>query len=149
MVLGYNVMAPILALFFPHVTSILVFLVCFLAVRHILSRILLHPNLPPGPRPLPVVGNLLQFGSDPHKALAKMANQYGAIMTIYLGPMCAVVLSDLEVVKEAMVVQGDVFSDREQPSFLEEAFQLKGIVLLILCYISAIGEPGDNSTGGI
>ena len=63
--------------------------------------------------------------------------------------MCAVVLSDLEVVKEAMVVQGDVFSDREQPSFLEEAFQLKGIVLLILSYISAIGEPGDNSTGGI
>ena len=69
-----------------------------------------------------------------------MANQYGGIMTIYLGPMCAVVLSDLEVVKEAMVKQGDVFSDREQPRFLEEAFQLKGIVDdVLLCSYVTIG----------
>uniref|UniRef100_A0A8D0B4S6 Cytochrome P450 n=1 Tax=Salvator merianae TaxID=96440 RepID=A0A8D0B4S6_SALMN len=70
-------------------------------------------KLPPGPTPLPLVGNL--FHLDPremHRSLEKLSKTYGPVYTIHLGSLPCVVLCGYQAVKEALVDQGDDFSDR-------------------------------------
>ncbi|MCD7466179.1 hypothetical protein HAX54_002623 [Datura stramonium] len=57
---------------------------------------------PPGPLPLPLIGNLHNiFGAPPHKSLERLANKYGPIMSLKLGRLHTVVVSSSAVVKEA------------------------------------------------
>ncbi|KAF5202627.1 Cytochrome p450 [Thalictrum thalictroides] len=57
-------------------------------------------QLPPGPRGLPVVGNVFQLGWAPHVSFAELARKHGAIMTIRLGIMRTVVISSNDVARE-------------------------------------------------
>ncbi|KAM5237228.1 cytochrome P450 2F1 [Ctenodactylus gundi] len=76
-------------------------------------------QLPPGPRPLPLLGNLLQLRSqDLLTSLTKLSKEYGPVYTVHLGPRRVVVLSGYQTVKEALVDQGEEFSGRgEYPVF--------------------------------
>ncbi|XP_076987901.1 cytochrome P450 2F1 [Tamandua tetradactyla] len=70
-------------------------------------------RLPPGPRPLPFLGNLLQLGTqDMLTSLTKLSKEYGSVYTVHLGPRRVVVLSGYQAVKEALVDQGEEFSGR-------------------------------------
>ncbi|XP_071981311.1 cytochrome P450 2C20-like [Engystomops pustulosus] len=85
-------------------------------------------NMPPGPFPLPIVGNLLQThveGIVP--SLAKMAKKYGAIYTVYFGTRPVVVLTGYQMVKEALVDMGDVFVNRGALPLLERIFRHSGL----------------------
>ncbi|KAB1274033.1 Cytochrome P450 2F3 [Camelus dromedarius] len=77
-------------------------------------------QLPPGPRPLPFLGNLLQLRSqDMLTSLTKLSKKYGSVYTVYLGPRRVVVLSGYQAVKEALVDQEEEFSGRgDCPAFL-------------------------------
>ncbi|XP_030518299.2 geraniol 8-hydroxylase-like [Rhodamnia argentea] len=72
-------------------------------------------NLPPGPRPLPIVGNLLQLGDLPHKSLAKLASAYGPIIKLELGFVTTVVISSPALAKEILQARDAVFSHRMVP----------------------------------
>uniref|UniRef100_A0A8C6TLM3 Uncharacterized protein n=1 Tax=Neogobius melanostomus TaxID=47308 RepID=A0A8C6TLM3_9GOBI len=73
---------------------------------------------PPGPRPFPVVGNLLQLDlKQPYNTLMEYSKQYGSVFTVWLGPKKVVVLAGYKTVKEALVDNADVFGDRD-PLFL-------------------------------
>ncbi|KAM9033443.1 cytochrome P450 2F1 [Sarcophilus harrisii] len=76
-------------------------------------------RLPPGPRPLPLLGNLLQLRSrDMLASLTKLSQEYGPIFTVHLGTKPVVVLSGYEAVKEALVDKAEEFSGRgEYPVF--------------------------------
>ncbi|CAL2230823.1 unnamed protein product [Prunus armeniaca] len=41
--------------------------------------------LPPGPKPFPFIGNLLELGNEPHLSLTKLSQIYGPIITLQLG----------------------------------------------------------------
>lgn len=59
-------------------------------------------RLPPGPWPLPVVGNMFQLAgsaSAPHRSFAKLAGEHGAVMTLRLGSMTTVVVSSDEAAR--------------------------------------------------
>uniref|UniRef100_F6S323 Cytochrome P450 n=1 Tax=Ornithorhynchus anatinus TaxID=9258 RepID=F6S323_ORNAN len=62
-------------------------------------------KLPPGPFPLPFLGNLLHIRTD-------LKEKYGPVFTVYLGPRPVVVLCGHEAVKEALVDQAEEFGGR-------------------------------------
>ncbi|XP_058527982.1 cytochrome P450 2C14-like isoform X4 [Ochotona princeps] len=70
-------------------------------------------NLPPGPTPLPILGNILQIDfKDINKSLTKLSEVYGPVFTVYLGMKPTVVLHGYEAVKEALIDLGEEFSGR-------------------------------------
>ncbi|XP_022079358.1 cytochrome P450 2D10-like isoform X2 [Acanthaster planci] len=73
-------------------------------------------RLPPGPVGLPFLGSLLELRGNPIQRLRELAVRYGPVLTIKLGFVRIFVLSEVDVIHEALVTQGVVFNDR--PSFL-------------------------------
>ncbi|KAK7814619.1 ferruginol synthase, partial [Quercus suber] len=47
-------------------------------------------TLPPGPKPFPIIGNILQLSNLPHQALAKLSRTYGPLMTLKLGSITTI-----------------------------------------------------------
>ncbi|XP_028631560.1 cytochrome P450 2C70 [Grammomys surdaster] len=86
-------------------------------------------KLPPGPTPLPIVGNILQVGvKNISKSMNMLAEKYGPVFTVYLGLKPTVVLHGYEVLKETLIDRGDEFSDKMQSSLLSRISQGLGIV---------------------
>ncbi|XP_020220052.1 cytochrome P450 76T24-like [Cajanus cajan] len=72
-------------------------------------------KLPPGPRPFPIIGNILKLGTKPHKALTKLSTIYGPIMTLKLGSITTIVISSPQVAKQVLHENGQIFSSRTIP----------------------------------
>ncbi|CAI5528005.1 unnamed protein product [Closterium sp. Naga37s-1] len=68
----------------------------------LLSFLRRRSPLPPGPSPWPILGNLPQLGLLPHRALAKLADRYGPIMTVWFGSTPTLIVSSPEVACEVM-----------------------------------------------
>ncbi|XP_023364820.1 cytochrome P450 2K4-like [Otolemur garnettii] len=83
---------------------------------------------PPGPRPLPVVGNLHILNlKRPYQTMLELSQKYGSIYSIHMGPKKVVVLSGHETVKDALINYGDQFGERSQVPIFERLFEGKGI----------------------
>nr|XP_056711000.1 cytochrome P450 2U1 [Euleptes europaea] len=107
-----------------------------------------RPRLPPGPRPWPLVGNLgfallrnplgrLRAGSaagqaprphSAHLALTELARAYGSVFCFFVGSRPVVMLSDFGAVRDALVDQADVFSDRPSVPLVTLLTKKKGVV---------------------
>ncbi|XP_003508495.1 cytochrome P450 2C23 [Cricetulus griseus] len=86
-------------------------------------------RLPPGPTPLPVIGNILQLNfKDVPASLSKLAKDYGPIYTLYFGSWPTVVLHGYDVVKEALLNQGDEFLGRGPFPIIEDSLKGSGLV---------------------
>ncbi|KAL0890655.1 hypothetical protein Bca101_014638 [Brassica carinata] len=59
-------------------------------------------NLPPGPPRLPIIGNLQQLGSKPHRSMLKLSEEYGSLMSLKFGHVSTVVASSPETVKDVL-----------------------------------------------
>ncbi|XP_019350365.1 cytochrome P450 2W1-like isoform X1 [Alligator mississippiensis] len=78
-------------------------------------------KLPPGPSPLPIIGNLhLLDIRRQDKSLMKLAEEYGPVFTLHFGFQKVVVLTGYEAVKEALVNFTEEFVDRPAIPIFEE-----------------------------
>ncbi|XP_034962764.2 cytochrome P450 2C29-like isoform X4 [Zootoca vivipara] len=100
----------------PLGTVIILMIICisclvFLAVR---SRTPENAKLlPPGPTPLPIVGNALQLKiNNLAQVLQEFSEKYGSVFTMYFGAERVVVLHGYDAVKEALIDHGDEFAAR-------------------------------------
>lgn len=75
-------------------------------------------KLPPGPKPLPIIGNLHQLSSHglglPHHAVTKFCNKYGPVMKLQLGQLVAVIISSPEAAKEVLKTNESSFAQRPE-----------------------------------
>uniref|UniRef100_A0A803TKM7 unspecific monooxygenase n=1 Tax=Anolis carolinensis TaxID=28377 RepID=A0A803TKM7_ANOCA len=70
-------------------------------------------KLPPGPTPLPIIGNILQLKTNYlDQAIHKLSQKYGPVFTMYVGTERVVVLNGYDAVKEALIDRADEFSAR-------------------------------------
>ena len=76
-------------------------------------------KLPPGPRPFPIIGNILELGSQPHQALTKLSKIHGPIMALQLGKITTIVVSSPEIAKEVLRKYDQFFSTRTVPDTLQ------------------------------
>ncbi|XP_030592160.1 cytochrome P450 2K1-like [Archocentrus centrarchus] len=87
-----------------------------LLVLYLVSVILISKEKrkePPGPRPLPLLGNLLQFDlKRPYKTLYTLSRKYGSVFTVHFGSSKVVVLAGYQTVREALVNYAEEFGER-------------------------------------
>ncbi|XP_041814156.1 cytochrome P450 2K1-like isoform X2 [Chelmon rostratus] len=84
---------------------------------------------PPGPKPLPLLGNLLQLDlARPYKTLLELSKKYGSVFTVYFGPKQVVVLAGYKTVKEALVNHAEEFGDRDSVQIMDDSSQGHGVL---------------------
>uniref|UniRef100_A0A8C5XPB2 Cytochrome P450 n=1 Tax=Microcebus murinus TaxID=30608 RepID=A0A8C5XPB2_MICMU len=85
-------------------------------------------KLPPGPTPLPFLGNYLQLNTEQmYNSLMKISERYGPVFTVHLGPRRVVVLCGYDAVKEALVDQAEEFSGRGEQATFDWLFKGYGV----------------------
>ncbi|CAP39326.1 Protein CBR-CYP-35D1 [Caenorhabditis briggsae] len=107
---------------------------CLLLIFWIISNFRKGSNLPPGPTPLPLIGNIHQLiyliwklnGIVP--TLDFYRKKYGNAYTIWLGPMPTVNITDYEMAHEIFVKNGKKCQDRQLAPVLEHISGGHGIL---------------------
>ncbi|XP_007533755.1 cytochrome P450 2E1 isoform X1 [Erinaceus europaeus] len=70
-------------------------------------------RLPPGPFPLPIVGNIFQLDlRNIPQSFGKLAERFGPVFTVYLGPRRVVVIHGYKAVREVLLNYKNEFSGR-------------------------------------
>uniref|UniRef100_A0A8D1X5W4 unspecific monooxygenase n=1 Tax=Sus scrofa TaxID=9823 RepID=A0A8D1X5W4_PIG len=86
-------------------------------------------KFPPGPTPLPILGNILQLDvKDISKSLSNLSKVYGPVFTVYFDLKPAVVLHGYEAMKEALIAAGEEFSGRGHFPMAERVNKGHGIL---------------------
>ncbi|NXJ49673.1 CP2K6 protein, partial [Spizaetus tyrannus] len=113
-------------------TSIgLVFILIFLSILKMRGFWNNHrgKNFPPGPRALPIIGNLHLFDlKRPYRTYLQLSKLYGPVFSVQMGLRKIVVISGYETVKEALVNQADAFAERPKIPIFQDLTRGCGLV---------------------
>ncbi|CAL5422985.1 unnamed protein product [Camellia sinensis] len=71
-------------------------------------------KLPPGPRPLPIVGNLYDIKPVRFRCFADWAQVYGPIISVWFGSTLNVIVSSSELAKEVLKEHDQQLADRHR-----------------------------------
>uniref|UniRef100_A0A8B9HMX3 Cytochrome P450, family 2, subfamily X, polypeptide 9 n=1 Tax=Astyanax mexicanus TaxID=7994 RepID=A0A8B9HMX3_ASTMX len=103
----------------------------FICLIFLFIRIQRPKNFPPGPRPVPIFGNLFQLNiTNPLKDFDKFAERYGNVYSLYFGGRPAVILNGFKAVKEALVTKAADFSGRPQNILISDVTKGKGVIFV-------------------
>ncbi|XP_075717022.1 cytochrome P450 2K4-like isoform X2 [Rhinoderma darwinii] len=89
----------------------------------------LFKNFPPGPKPLPIIGNLhiLNF-KRPYKTFIELSKKYGPVFSVQIGSQKIVLLCGYETVKDALVNHAEEFSERPHVPIFHDLSKGYGIL---------------------
>ncbi|XP_027346252.1 cytochrome P450 84A1-like [Abrus precatorius] len=67
---------------------------------------------PPGPKGLPIIGNMNMMDQLTHRGLANLAKQYGGVFHLRMGFLHMVAISNAEAARQVLQIQDNIFSNR-------------------------------------
>ncbi|KJH51652.1 unspecific monooxygenase [Dictyocaulus viviparus] len=112
--------------------AIFLCVISFFLIKMLLKR----QKLPPGPFPLPLIGNMHQLYYKMFikkktfiEALREWDKEYGSVHTIWFGPIALVNICDYHNAVDAMVKKGSTFADRSVPYLFDLIRNSRGIVV--------------------
>ncbi|XP_070053536.1 cytochrome P450 71A3-like isoform X1 [Nicotiana tomentosiformis] len=106
--------------FYTLIISLLVF-IFFLHQRFFITSNTQN-KLPLSPRKLPIIGNLHQLGSHPHRSLHKLSEKHGPVMLLHFGSKPVVVASCAAAARNIMKTHDLVWSSRPKSSIADRLF---------------------------
>ncbi|XP_047271448.1 flavonoid 3'-monooxygenase CYP75B137 isoform X2 [Capsicum annuum] len=77
--------------------------------------------LPPGPKPLPLIGNLHSLDPELHIYFPSLSKTYGPICTLWLGKKVGIVITSPALAREVLKDQDTIFANRDVPAAGREA----------------------------
>ena len=80
-----------------------------------------YKNMPPGPIPIPIIGNLHLLGKSPHVSMKEISRKYGDIYRIYFGSELAIVVTHIDLALEGLIQKGAEFAGRPKTYTLDLA----------------------------
>ncbi|XP_058766943.1 cytochrome P450 84A1-like [Vicia villosa] len=96
---------------FPTLLWIILPLAMFLLLN-ISSKIRKRASYPPGPKGLPLIGNMNMMDKLTHRGLADLAKQYGGVLHLRMGFIHMVAISNAEAAREVLQLHDNIFSNR-------------------------------------
>ena len=113
--------------------EVILFLIAFLLFYFMAVKILKRPSeknsrlrLPPGPNPLPIIGNIHQlFGSQIHHLLRDLAKIYGPLMHLKIGETPTIIVASPELAKEIYKTNDIIFASRPSHGLLFKIFSFR------------------------
>ncbi|KAL5988516.1 hypothetical protein ACLOJK_036281 [Asimina triloba] len=99
-------MAALMYLLFP--IALLMVLICISSRTTRPKKYL----APPSPSKLPILGNLHQLGSLPHRSLQALSIKHGPLMLLHLGKVPTIAVSFVELAQDILKTNDQVFSGR-------------------------------------
>ncbi len=94
------------------VATIILGLIVLIAIYSFFHTFGRPKKFPPGPFPLPVIGNLHLLGNKPHKACKDLSRKYGDVFSLFFGGHKVVVINSIETATEALIKKGADFAGR-------------------------------------
>nr|P37118.1 RecName: Full=Cytochrome P450 71A2; AltName: Full=CYPLXXIA2; AltName: Full=Cytochrome P-450EG4 [Solanum melongena]BAA03635.1 Cytochrome P-450EG4 [Solanum melongena]CAA50645.1 P450 hydroxylase [Solanum melongena] len=97
------------------------FVFIFLLIHHCFFTTSKKQNmlLLPSPRKLPIIGNLHQLGSLPHRSLHKLSQKYGPVMLLHFGSKPVIVASSVDAARDIMKTHDVVWASRPKSSIVD------------------------------
>lgn len=118
--------------------------ICFLLFLYLLIMILFRSNKysamksPPGPKPLPIIGNIHQLLGPPmHRLLRDMAEKYGSLMHLQLGEVSTLVVTSPEVAEAFLNMTSYLLTD---PNFSAPESSMITAMTLSLLHLVSTGD---------
>ncbi|XP_074524638.1 cytochrome P450 2J2-like [Halichoeres trimaculatus] len=110
------------------VKSLLLFIIFFLLITDYINN-QRHASFPPGPPAFPLVGNIFSVDhKKTHESMTQLAKKYGDVYSLRIGQEWLVVLNGFEVLKEALVNQGDSLADRPALPLVMDLTHGRGVI---------------------
>lgn len=107
-----NIFFKAQTMFLEIITSLLfAFLVWFVVTTYQKRR-----NMPPGPFPFPLIGNIPHVGSDPPFSMDELRKKYGDVYTVTFPIGTFVVVNSGKLAREALLTRKDDFAGRPHVS---------------------------------
>ncbi|XP_006355529.1 flavonoid 3'-monooxygenase-like [Solanum tuberosum] len=87
----------------------------FLALLWFLLFFIRNSNkgLPPGPKALPLIGNLLSLDPELHTYFASLSQTYGPICRLWLGKKLGIIISSPALAREVLKHKDTIFANRD------------------------------------
>ncbi|KAK5972571.1 hypothetical protein GCK32_016602 [Trichostrongylus colubriformis] len=111
--------------------TILLLLIGYAFLRTWLTR----RSLPPGPIPIPLIGNMHQLAykimvekKDFAESMRDFVNKYGNVHTFWFGPVATVQICDYPNAAEALIKHGSAFVNRALPFLFESSRGGRGLM---------------------
>ncbi|XP_076820807.1 cytochrome P450 2B1-like [Clavelina lepadiformis] len=89
-----------------------------------------HPNFPPGPRGVPILGVLPWLGGNPQKVFFDWGQKYGPVLSVRMAGVDTVFLNTYDAINAAFVKQGDNFSGKTTMELFNDVLGNNGVVFV-------------------